>query len=170
MATAKNNNIAHHFNAALFPHRSLKPQHFSKLIIGLAFICLLASIRFIIIGAWPVVVFLALDLLALWFAFYLNYRRARACEFIKLTDRTLTIERISASGQTESWSFEPYWSSLKLIHDPHYENRLELSLHQQKVILGKFLSPKEREQLFKSLSEALYRWKNKPISSGRSEN
>jgi len=126
----------------------------------LTIICAVASLRFIIVGAWPVALFLAIDLTALWLAFSINYRRARAHERIRLSDTILIVERISSKGHTESWSFEPYWVSLKLVNDDHYGNRLDLSLHQQKVSLGNFLSPDERTELYQNLTASLRQWKN----------
>ena len=155
------NHPNHTFGAVLYPHRSLKPAHFSKLLLGLIAICTVVSLRFIAVGAWPVSIFLGADILALWFAFYLNYRSARAHEIVQLSDKNLTVERVSANGTRESWSFEPYWVSLELKSDKHYGNRLELSLHHQHVMLGQFLSAHERKGLHKALAAALHCWRNR---------
>lgn len=148
------------FDAVLYPHRSLKREHFSKLLLILIVVCTLASLRFLAVGAWPVVIFLALDIAALWFAFWLNYRRQRTCETIRLTDNQLIVRRIDLRGNEESWVFEPYWANLRLMDDEHYGNRLKLSEHGKQVMLGGFLAPHERKELYAALSDALYKWKN----------
>lgn len=145
----------------LFPHRSLKPEHFSKLLLVLIVVCTLASIRFTLVGAWPVAAFLFIDLLALWFAFYLNYRRARVREEVVLTDTLLTVRRTLPNGSVESWVFEPYWVTLRLVKDSRYKNRLEVTLHGQSVLLGSFLTPNERKELHAALTEAIQKWKNR---------
>lgn len=151
-----------HFDVILYPHRSLKPEHCSKLILGLIILCTLASVRFIAVGAWPVTIFLGLDIAALWFAFYLNYRRARMCETIKLDSHTLEVERRVTDGSVERWSFEPYWVHAQLKDDDYVENQLLLSHHRQQVSLGQFLTPGERRDLYFALSSALRQWKSRP--------
>nr|WP_281501662.1 DUF2244 domain-containing protein [Kordiimonas laminariae] len=145
----------------LYPHRSLKPEHFSILLRILMVLCILGSIRFYIVGAWPVVIFLVLDLLALWFAFYLNYRRARVREVIKLTEASLIVERYAANGKMESWQFEPYWTKVNIRKIDRYRNELSLSLHQQTVVIGSFLLPGEKRKLKEKLETELYIWKNR---------
>lgn len=150
-----------HLDLVVYPYRSLKPEHFSKLLLVLIAICTIASIRFSLIGAWPVAVFLLLDLIALWFAFYLNYRRAQIREEIKLSDTKLTIRRFTPKGLIKSWRFEPYWVKLCLVADQARTNRLELSLHDQCVNVGAFLTPGERASLYEELNDALRSWKNR---------
>lgn len=145
----------------LFPYRSLKPEHFSKILGVLILLCTFGGIRFTLIGAWPVAAFLFLDLIALWFAFYLNYRRARVREEITLTDTLLTVRRTMPNGMSESWRFEPYWVKLNLSKEDTHQNRLELSIHEQSVNIGIFLTPSERTSLYHTLREALTAWKNR---------
>lgn len=150
-----------YLNLVVFPHRSFKPEHFSRLLIILAVLCTFGGIRFTMVGAWPVAAFLFLDLLAIWFAFYINNRRARVHEVIELTDTDLKIKRTLPDGHTESWRFEPYWVKLSLSEDTRTTNRLEVSLHEQSVSLGTFLTPAERKSLHRKLSNALRAWKNR---------
>jgi uncharacterized membrane protein len=152
-------NVTPHFDVVLSPHRSLKPAHFQKLLIGLIVLCTTAGIRFTLIGAWPVAAFLWLDLAALWLAFFINYRRARVREFIRLTESELIIERMDKNGGRESWVFEPYWVKLAFEETHEWENSLTVQLHSQKVAVGGFLSPPERKSLYKALQSALVRWK-----------
>lgn len=149
------------FDVVLSPHRSLKPEHFQKLLLVLIVLCTIGGIRFTLVGAWPVAAFLWLDLIALWFAFFLNYRRARAREYIRLTETALEVERIDHKGKRETWAFEPYWVTIKLIEND-MENELVLKLHGQQVSIGHFLSPPERKSLHKALTAALDDWKANP--------
>lgn len=152
---------ASHLDLVVYPHRSFKPEHFNKLLLTLLIICGLAAIRFTIVGAWPVAAFLMLDLLAIWLAFYVNNRRARICETIELTDSRLKVSRTAPNGHVESWVFEPYWVKVKLINDDKNTNRLDVSLHDQSVSLGTFLTPRERKQLYQKVQGELTSWKNR---------
>lgn len=149
------------FDLVLYPHRSFKPEHFSVLLKILMALCLLGSIRFYVAGAWPVVIFLVLDVFALWLAFYINNRRARVREVIKLTDNCLIVERYAPNGRVESWQFEPYWTKINIRKLDRYRNELSLNLHQQNVMIGDFLLPGEKQKLKEKLEAELYQWKNR---------
>ena len=143
----------------LFPQRSLKPEHFSKLLLALIIICSLASIRFIIVGAWPVALFLSLDVVALWLAFFISYRRGRVFETIQLSDTDLIISRSDASGRITATRFEPYWVKVSLETIGADKNILTVSHHDKLVQLGSFLVPHERKEVAATLKEALSLWR-----------
>lgn len=156
-------NTAHtpFFDCFLKPHRAMKPEYISKMLIGLAVVFFLASIRMYFIGAWPVAVFLIADVAALAVAFWINFRRARQSEHITLCDTKLTVKRTSTNGQVESWVFEPYWVKLSLEKHNKHDHTCALSLHDQRVTLGRFLTDNQRKGLYKDLQDALIRWKSK---------
>ena len=149
----------YHLNLKLFPQRSLKPEHFSKMLLVLIVICTLASIRFIIVGAWPVVFFLGADVVALWFAFFLSYRRGRVFETIQLSKTDLIISKSDATGRLSSVRFEPYWTSVSLETVGADKNILVISHHNKRVEVGDFLVPHERRELAKTISDALQAWR-----------
>jgi uncharacterized membrane protein len=64
-------------DATLTPHRSLSQKSFARLIGLFALLNLLISAVFLAKGAFPVVIFLALDVGLLWMAFRMNYRAGR---------------------------------------------------------------------------------------------
>lgn len=146
-------------NLKLFPQRSLKPEHFSKMLLVLIVICTLASIRFIIVGAWPVVLFLGADVVALWFAFFLSYRRGRIFETVQLSKTDLIITKSDANGQVTSTRFEPYWAHVSLSTIGADKNILIISHHDKRVEIGDFLVPHERRQLAEKISDALQVWR-----------
>src|SRR5260370_7730407 len=70
------------FSALLTPHRSLNRTGFLVLMAFLSLISFAAGVAFLLMGAWPVFGFFGLDVLAIYWAFKINFRRARACEEI----------------------------------------------------------------------------------------
>lgn len=147
-------------NLKLTPHRSLKRVHFEWLCLVLLVICGLASIRFWIIGAWPVVFFLMFDVFAIWFAFTLNYKRGQAFETIQLSETDLIIARSDTRGRISMWRFEPYWTKVTLEKTgDNTINRLMVHLHDDKVTLGSFLLPTERTRIAKDIDDALQHWR-----------
>lgn len=151
----------YHLDLTLYPQRSMKPEHFSKLLLVLIVICTLASIRFLIVGAWPVVLFLGLDIVGLWFAFFLSYRRGRIFETIQLTDTDLIVSKSDPNGRLTSVRFEPYWAQVQLQTRGADKNILTISHRENSIELGNFLVPKERREVANAVQAALARWKNR---------
>ena len=67
---------------------------------------------FYLLGAWPVIGFMGLDVALIYVAFTLNFRALRLYETVDLTQEALTVTRVAPSGQSQSWSFNPYWVRL----------------------------------------------------------
>lgn len=151
----------YHLDLKLYPQRSLKPEHFSKLLLVLIALCTLASIRFWIVGAWPVVLFLGLDVLALWFAFFLSYRRGRVFETVQLSDADLIVGKTDATGRFTSIRFEPYWAKVSMQSVGGDANILMISHHDKYVELGSFLVPHERREIADAIRTAIERWKRR---------
>lgn len=150
-----------HFDATLYAHRSLKKKNFNRMIGVLAAFCVFAAIRFIMIGAWPVVIFVAIDLIALWLAFFLNYRSAQRFETVQLTDTDLLLTRVHPNGRSETWLFEPYWAQVKLRKLGGGDNELSLRSHGEQVVFGRFMLAKERKEFARSLEGALAQWRHR---------
>src|SRR6188474_796931 len=100
------------FAAVLTPHRSLSPKGFAVLMTLVCIVSFGTGLLFYLLGAWPVVGFMGLDVVLIYIAFKLNYRSARLYETVDLTNDMLTITRVDPSGRARSWSFNPYWVRL----------------------------------------------------------
>ena len=71
------------FSAIITPHRSLSARGFllvMALVGGMSFI---GGMFFFLMGAWPVIGFLGLDVLLVYWAFRANYRAAAAFEEVR---------------------------------------------------------------------------------------
>lgn len=147
------------FDATLYPHRSLRPYHFKQLFRVLTAVCVLVGLRFLLVGAWPVAVFLLVDIAAIWLAFHCNYRSARLFETLQLSEKHLTLTRVHPDGRVENWRFDPYWVKLDLKTIDEDRNQLTLSSHGETVIFGAFLTPTDRIQLKSALMPDLQRLK-----------
>src|SRR5512132_4444542 len=95
------------FAAILTPHRSLGPKGFAVLMGAVCIISFSTGLLFYLIGAWPVVGFMGLDVALIYIAFKLNFRALRLYETVDLTNDMLTITRVDPSGRARSWSFNP---------------------------------------------------------------
>jgi len=143
------------FHALLEPHRSLPPRGFLLLMMAIAGISFVTGLAFFMLGAWPVAGFFGLDVLAIYLAFKLNYRDARAYETIKIEQGDLVLTAVDASGRRREHVFAAAWVRVLLdeLHDG--TNRLKLALHGSEVGFGSFLTDDERRQLAHELKGAL---------------
>ena len=82
------------FSALLTPHRSLNRTGFLVLMVFLSAVSFAAGLAFLLMGAWPVFGFFGLDVLAIYWAFRVNFLRARASEEID-PERPVEIGRAS---------------------------------------------------------------------------
>src|SRR5215475_8864826 len=98
-----------HFSTLLRPHRSLPPEGFKWLIRGAIAANLLVGLPMYLLGAWPVLGFMGLDIWLLWYMFQRNYLDARRSETLTLTDRELVIDRIAPDGEREQHRLDAYW-------------------------------------------------------------
>ena len=64
------------FSALLTPHRSLNRTGFLVLMAFVSVVSFVAGIAFLVMGAWPVFGFFGLDVLVIYWAFRINFRRA----------------------------------------------------------------------------------------------
>ena len=143
------------FNALLTPNRSLSPRGFVILMAVLCAISFTAGLFFFLVGAWPVIGFLGLGVLLVYIAFRINYRRARMYETLHLTPDALTVRRVDPSGEETSWKFQAAWLQV-LTEDPHGRtSQLTLRSHGQSLVIGSFLTSKERLDLAQALRTAL---------------
>ncbi|HKF71047.1 MAG TPA: DUF2244 domain-containing protein [Stellaceae bacterium] len=146
------------FDAVLYPHRSLPPRGFLVLMLLLGAVSFAAGVSFVLIGAWPIFGYFGLDVLLVYLAFRASYRSARMHEWVRLTEDTLTVERVSQRGERRRWQFQPFW--LRVVLEEREEtNRLVLTSHGREVVIGGFLAPAERKSLAVALKNALHRWR-----------
>jgi uncharacterized membrane protein len=144
------------FAATLTPHRSLTPNG-KRLVIGLvAALALVPGVVFYVAGAWPVIGFLGLDVLAIWAAMTISMRGGKAYEVLTLWPSTLELKKVDADGDAETVGFTP--AGVRFLIDRDYNERvtaLWLRDGARKVPLGAFLSAEEKLSLSKVFGTAL---------------
>ncbi|MEX2034271.1 MAG: DUF2244 domain-containing protein [Xanthobacteraceae bacterium] len=151
------------FSAIITPHRSLSGTGFlvvMALVGGLSFI---GGLVFFLLGAWPVVGFLGLDVLLVYWAFRANYRAAAAFEQVTVTPSELRLRRVSHRGNVAEWTLNPVWTRLdRETHEEFGLLRLFLVSRGRRLSVAGFLSPPERESFAAALSAALGEAKRGP--------
>ena len=144
------------FSARLRPHRSLGRTGFLVLMAFVSVVSFAAGVAFLLMGAWPVFGFFGLDALAIYWAFRIYFRRANACEEIRLTPSELHVRRISHRGHVVEFTFNPLW--VQLDRETHAEfgiERLYLVSRGRRIAIGSFLGAEEKASFSNALMAAL---------------
>ena len=151
------------FSAVLTPHRSLSRFGFFLLMSILGGINLITGVIFFLAGAWPVFGFCGLDVLLMYWAFQVNYRRARAYEQVTVTASELTVRQVSHRGAVTEWTLNPLWVRLdRVVHAEFGIQRLFVVSRGRRLPIGAFLAPKEKETFAVALAAALGEAKRGP--------
>jgi uncharacterized membrane protein len=151
------------FSALLTPHRSLNRTGFLVLMGFLSVVSFAAGLAFLLMGAWPVFGFFGLDVLAIYWAFRINFRRGQASEEISVTPFELRVRRISHRGHVAEWVLNPLWVQLdRTVHAEFGIERLYLVSKGRRVSIASFLGPEEKESFAKALTAALQAAKRGP--------
>ena len=144
------------FSALLTPHRSLNRTGFLVLMGFLSVVSFATGIAFLLMGAWPVFGFLGLDVLVIYWAFRVNFRRAAATEEITVTPLELRVRRVSHRGHVAEWVLNPLWVQLdQKTHAEFGIERLYLVSRGRRVSIGNFLGAEEKASFAKALLAAL---------------
>ena len=151
------------FSALLTPHRSLNRTGFVAVMAFIGLISFAAGVAFLLMGAWPVVGFFGLDVLAIWWAFRINFRHARASEEIRVTPSELRLRRVSHRGHVVEFVLNPLWVRIDQISHAEYGiERLYLVSRGRHFAIGSFLGPDEKASFAKALTAALQAAKRGP--------
>ncbi len=125
------------------PNCSLTPRQKVWVFVAIAFLPLVVSIAFMIIGAWLVMPFTGLELLVLGSAFYVVHCHSGDYESITITGDNLAVEWRNYK-KTGRIVFHRYWARIILRDAPGGEQRLWLRSHGKEVEFGRYLSNTER--------------------------
>jgi uncharacterized membrane protein len=151
------------FSALLTPHRSLSRTGFLVLMAFLSVVSFAAGFAFWMMGAWPVFGFFCLDVLLIYWAFRINFQRAKATEEILVTPSKLLIRRVSHRGHVVEWVLNPVWVQLdQKTHAEFGIEKLYLVSRGRRVSIASFLGPDEKASFAKALLAALQAAKRGP--------
>jgi uncharacterized membrane protein len=100
--------------------------------------------------------FLGLDVLVIYWAFKVNFRRAHASEEIVITPTELRVRRVSHRGHISEWVLNPLWVQIdQKSHEEFGIERLYLVSHGRRLAIANFLGADEKASLAKALRAGL---------------
>ena len=144
------------FAATLTPHRSLTRRGLRWVIAVTAIAASIPGMVFFSLGAWPIVGFMGLDVLAVWWALSASMRDGRQMEKVTLWPDELELKRVAPNGREELLRFNPFF--VKLVIDRDFNERttaLHLRTRDDDTVIGAFLNPDDKASFAKAFGTAL---------------
>lgn len=152
------------FEAVLTPHRSLPPVGFLVVMGALIAVSVAIGVGFSLVGAWPVIGFLGIDILLVYLAFRISYAAARECQHVRLSVERLEVVFQEPGGTDRHAVLEPYWARVEVEPVDARHGRLVIRSRGEVVELGGFLANDEKQAFAQALREAL-RQARDPVQS-----
>ncbi|MBX9592963.1 MAG: DUF2244 domain-containing protein [Roseomonas sp.] len=149
------------FEAVSTPPRSLSDRGMRWLILLSCLGAAIPAVLFTVLGAWPVLPFLGIEVLLVLFLVTLHRRWTKAArEVVRLTEGRLHVATADGRGGRRVTEFEPYWTRVMLEEEVEGSPRLMLVQRGRRIELGTFLAPEEKRDLARALSAALSRYRS----------
>jgi uncharacterized membrane protein len=146
-----------YMDAVISPHRSLSRRGFIILISILTLINAVTAMVFVALGAGPVPVFLALDVVAVVVAFAISRRSAMRTERIQVSAREVRVMLATSRGVQTVWSSPTAFTRVTLLGEAEDERDLRLRLSNREVAVAGALSRRERLDFCQALDGAIMR-------------
>ena len=126
------------------PNKSLNHKQIILFLIITGGLIFFMGVRFVIVGAWPILIFGIVEFFILVLCTYLYFNFAKKKERIILNQEELKIQKLNDQEIEDDQSYNLHWSSLK-------NNKDDLTVHYagEKNTFAKFLSPERRLKLKK---------------------
>ena len=126
------------------PNKSLNHKQIILFLIITGGLIFFMGVRFVIVGAWPILIFGIVEFFILVLCTYLYFNFAKKRERIILNQKELKIQKLNDQKIEDDQSYNLHWSSLK-------NNKDDLTVHYagKKNKFAKFLSPQRRLKLKK---------------------
>ena len=144
------------FAAKLTPHRSIDPRGIRIVCAFAASLLLLPGLIFYLLGAWPVVGFMGLDVAALYWALTHSLRDGRRYEEVTLWADRLDVRQVSAKGEEQTQSFNPFFVRLVIERDiDEHTSAIKLRTRERDLVVGAFLNPDDKATFAQAFGTAL---------------
>ena len=144
-----------YLDAVLEPPRSLSPRGFNRVMLVFGCLSLIPGVAFYAMGAWPIVGFLGLDVLAVWAVFKLSFRSQTARTYVRVTADAVDVRKVDGWGRERRASLSSYFTRVEFDRSAQGPNALRLATSTRAYPLGEFLTPRERETFARRLSQAI---------------
>jgi uncharacterized membrane protein len=144
-----------YMDAWITPNRSLPRGGFIVLLCVLAAYNLLVAGLLLLIGAFPVPIFLGLDFLGVFVAFRISYRRGQVGERVQVCAEQVKVLRGRDGRERMVWTSPTAFTRVQVEQPGEHEARVRLRLSARSLDVGASLSPEERTDFGSALQQAI---------------
>lgn len=143
------------FKITVKPNCSLSVKNTIRLVIGLATISMLVGIGFALAGAWLVLPFAGLEIIAIAYAFYYIHLHADDFESITIKEDSVIVEKYGYKVSDKA-VFQRYWARVSLRKQVSGRDALFIGSHGKEVEFARhFVTDEQRELLASQIRQKL---------------
>ncbi len=147
------NQVAADFEVVARPNSSLSAKGRVYAVVIIAAISLAVALGFSLIGAWLVLPFAGIELLAIGYAFYYIHCHSQDYESIVIEGDQISVEKKSYKAVSKM-VFNRYWAKVLLRLTPNGDQMLSLRSHGKEIDFGRsYMTNDQRLELAKQLKE-----------------
>ena len=144
-----------HLDRPITPERSLPMTGFKVLLGVMILINLVVGTMFLLMGAWPAPIFLGLDVLGVFIAFRVSYRRAATRERVVITADHVQVLRELGGNVRTIWASPTAFTGVRLERSERYGPQLRLTLSGKRLKIAQGLGSQAREDLAEAIEAAI---------------
>lgn len=144
-----------YFDALMKPNASLSRAGFWVIMGVVIAINAFSALAFISSGAFPIIGFLGLDILAVWLAFKVCFRDQTQWTRVRVTPYTLRVDHRDPKGQESFIELPTAFARVSLKEPLTVNSWVTLSYQREAYVIGRFLTLDERVSLVGALKDAL---------------
>ena len=143
------------FKITVMPNNSLSVKNTIRLVMGLAIMSMLVGVGFALAGAWMVLPFAGLEIVAIAYAFYIIHLHSADFESITILDDDVIVEKNGYKTSSIA-KFQRYWARVSVRKQSNGKEALFIGSHGKEVEFGKrFINDEQRALLASQLKQKL---------------
>ena len=140
---------------AIRPHRSLSKRGLVVVLGVMVIYNLIVAVFMLAIGAFPVPIFLGIDVAAIAIAFNVSNRRARRGERVQVTHDEVRVIRESAAASQTIWASPTAFTRIEIDKEDERVTRVRVRLSGRSLAVGAALGPRQRADFAARLQAAI---------------
>ncbi len=144
-----------YLDAVLMPNRSLSERGFAIGMAIVAVVFFLTGLMFWSMGAVPILAFFGLDMVAIWLAFRLSFRKLNEQTHVTVSARAIRLSHRDAKGRVRETEVPSAFARVELDEPVTPTSWLRIEHGRTAWVIGRFLTPNERKSFATALRQAL---------------
>ncbi len=146
-----------YFDALMKPNASLSRSGFWVIMGVIIAINVFSMIGFLSRGAFPIIGFLGLDILAVWLAFKVCFKDQTQWTRVRISPETLRVDHRNPKGVETHVELPTAFARIELKEPVTVNSWVTLSYQREAYVIGRFLTIDERKSLVEAMRDAIQR-------------